>query len=71
MLISLDKLKTGESMMIQNVGNDRLRELGFEEGERLDKLYTGFSGNPVAVRVCGSVFAVRREDAEAVIGRRL
>ncbi len=46
----------------------RLGELGFLKGAVVDKLYVGFGGSPIAVRVSGAVIAVRTRDAEGING---
>lgn len=63
-------------MTVRRVGADitlarRLEELGFTRGSRLDKLYIGFGGSPIAVRVSGAVIAVRGEDAARITGHRV
>ena len=45
----------------------RLAELGFVKGERVRVVAEGFPGrNPIAVRVGGATFALRRHEAELV-----
>jgi ferrous iron transport protein A len=47
----------------------RLRELGFLDGEEVQVLAAAVSGGPLAVRVAGSTFALRRGEAECVLVR--
>jgi ferrous iron transport protein A len=47
----------------------RLRELGFLDGEEIEVLASGLSGGPLAVRVGGTTFALRRREAECVTVR--
>lgn len=47
----------------------RLRELGFLDGEEVEVLASGLSGGPLAVRVGGTTFALRRREAECVTVR--
>ena len=49
----------------------RLRELGFLDGEEVEVLATGLSGGPLAVRVGGTTFALRRREAECVTVRAI
>ena len=72
---TLGEILPGESLNISAVGTGshvwrRLGELGFTEGATVDKLYVGFGGSPIAVRVSGAVIAVRREDANKIKGRQ-
>ncbi len=73
---TLAQIKIGESLVIKGIGSElaikkRLEELGFLEGARIDKLYVGLFGGPEAVRVGGSVIAVRRNDADKIYGDKL
>lgn len=46
----------------------RLFEIGFVDGERVRVVARGFpGGEPVAVRVGGTIFALRRFEAEQVL----
>lgn len=70
----------GESGVILEVGRDagtdrrmtdegvrRLQELGFVPGQRLTVVRRGFpSGDPLAVRIGTSLFALRRVEASAI-----
>lgn len=44
----------------------RLDELGLFTGADIDKLQVGPQGNPVAVRVCGAVLALRADDTRYI-----
>lgn len=46
---------------------DRLLELGFDEGAEVEMLHRAPLGDPIAVRVDGSVVALRRALARAVL----
>ena len=46
---------------------DRLMELGFDEGAEVETLHRAPLGDPIAVRVDGSVVALRRALARAVL----
>jgi ferrous iron transport protein A len=46
---------------------DRLLELGFDEGAEVETLHRAPLGDPIAVRVDGSVVALRRALAQAVL----
>jgi ferrous iron transport protein A len=46
----------------------RLYEIGFVDGERVRVVARGFpGGEPIAVRVGGTIFALRRFEAERVL----
>jgi ferrous iron transport protein A len=75
----LSELARGASAVVRAVrtgtsdaeGGDlglRLLELGFVEGERVRVVAHGFPGrDPIAVRVGGTTFALRRFEAEHVV----
>ncbi len=79
--MTLDQLSIGDSAVVsdvsanQNIVNDntfdisrRLKELGFVKGEAVRILHRGyFGGEPLAVRVGQSTFALRLFEA-ALIG---
>jgi ferrous iron transport protein A len=46
---------------------DRLLELGFDEGAEVEALHRAPLGDPIAVRVDGSVVALRRALARLVV----
>ncbi len=46
---------------------DRLLELGFDEGAEVEALHRAPLGDPIAVRVDGSVVALRRALARIVL----
>lgn len=79
---TLDQLKVGESAIVSGICDHaqhgpeaqmreisrRLKELGFVAGESIRVLHRGyFGGEPVAVRVGHSTFALRNFEA-ALIG---
>lgn len=45
----------------------RLMDLGFIPGARVRALFRGFTGEPTAYLICGSVIALRRRDADTII----
>ena len=74
---TLDKLPTGSSAVVMAVaphveegGTDfshRLMELGFVSGEPVRILARGvFSGEPIAVRIGGTTFALRKFEAAQI-----
>jgi ferrous iron transport protein A len=80
-ITTLDSLKTGDSALVLDVSTPttseqghgldlirRLKELGFVKGEAVRILHRGyFGGEPLAVRIGQSTFALRRFEA-ALIG---
>lgn len=71
-ITALDKAPIGSRCKICDIDDSlpikgRLNELGFFKGANIDKLQVGFSGSPIACRVCGAVIAVRAKDAERII----
>lgn len=78
---TLDQLRTGASAVVVDVSTSataegattldiarRLKELGFVKGEAVKILHRGyFGGEPLAVRIGQSTFALRRFEA-ALIG---
>lgn len=78
---TLDQLRTGDAAIVVDVSADaniengatfdivrRLKELGFVKGEAVRILHRGyFGGEPLAVRIGQSTFALRRFEA-ALIG---
>jgi ferrous iron transport protein A len=80
-VLTLDKLAVGDTASVISVaatepaeGLDltrRLKELGFVQGEAIEVLHRGyFGGEPIAVRVGHSTFALRNFEA-ALISTRL
>jgi len=83
MSISLASLRKGDRGVVQRVRLDdaaavgdvadstvsrRLIELGFVPGERIHIIEESWpGGDPIAVRVGSSVFALRRREARAVL----
>ena len=79
-VVRISHMAPGESGLITEVGIDpgtdkrmteegvrRLQELGFVPGERVTVVRRGFpSGDPLAVRVGTSLFALRRVEASAI-----
>jgi ferrous iron transport protein A len=78
-IISIHQLNPGESAVIQTVGLGpetdprllaagihRLEELGFVPGERLTLMRRGLGGDPLAIRIGTSLFALRKAEASAI-----
>ncbi len=62
--VSLDE---GADARLGEEGVRRLMELGFVPGERVRVVRRGFpSGDPIAVRIGTSTFALRRTEASAI-----
>lgn len=55
-----------ENLYNSSLGN-RLRQLGFDSGNRGLCLYQNMGKGSSAYRICGSVIALRREDAEHIL----
>src|SRR5258706_16118575 len=78
-LVLLSSIGVGQTVTIREVrtgaseieGGDiglRLVELGFVEGESLRVIATGFpGGEPIAVRIGNTTFALRRFEADHVL----
>lgn len=80
----LDLMQPGESAVIDSIyapdhlnGTlpidiaERLMEIGFEIGERVDVLHEAPIGkDPMSVKVCGRIIALRRREAAAIILER-
>lgn len=49
----------------------RLSELGLIPGTSVRRLFSAPAGSPIAFTFRGSVLALRRADAERILGRRL
>ncbi|PRC90768.1 FeoA family protein [Solimicrobium silvestre] len=78
--LSLDQLKVGESGFVGKINQltsaiahhdphlaRRLMEIGFIPGEPLQVLHKGFfGGEPIAVRIGHSTFALRRFEAALI-----
>jgi len=79
--LSLSELHQGESATVVGLGDvgalaadadgretlvARLRDLGFVQGARCEIIARMWLGDPMAVRIGGSTFALRRVEAAAV-----
>lgn len=68
--ISMGELKKGQVGRIISVEGDhaqRLMEMGFLEGTRIELLHEApWSGDPIAINIRGSLIALRRTEADAV-----
>lgn len=74
---SLSQLFKGESATVVDIGSAtvdsasihlfrRLAELGFMPGETVKVLRKSFGGEPIAVRVGSSTFALRKYEADQI-----
>lgn len=65
-------LKPGQTAKIKEVKSEietlsrELQELGFTPGTEVSFVSKGLFGNPVAYSIRGTVFALRKHEAEAV-----
>lgn len=57
---------TGFAAVARDV-SDRLLELGFDEGAEVETLHRAPLGDPIAVRVDGTMVALRRALARAIL----
>lgn len=69
--MKLTELKIGEKGKIKNLDLDpemtrRLLDLGFTKGTEIESVQSSPSGDPVAYRVRGTIFAVRKKDAQKI-----
>ncbi|MGX7012929.1 FeoA family protein [Vagococcus silagei] len=69
--MNLSELKIGEKAKIKTLDLDsdmtrRLWDLGFTKGTEIEAIQASPSGDPVAYRVRGTIFAVRKKDAMQV-----
>jgi Fe2+ transport system protein FeoA len=77
LVTSLDLLRTGEGGWVESIGGSedfkcRLMEMGMLEEDFVQLIHEApFGRDPVAVRVRGSVLALRRQEAHHVTIRRL
>lgn len=73
--ISLNQLTVGESLIVTHIGGEtamrrRLEDLGLTVGTRVRFWMASPLGDPHAYEIRGAVIALRREDAETVVGVR-
>ena len=72
--LTLARLPRGCSATIERIAaasdgsatEQRLLEIGFEEGKKVEVVHLGPFGDPVAVRVDRQTIALRRREAELV-----
>lgn len=73
--LQLGKLSPGTKAIISKVGGEmdsvsvisRLLEMGFLEGSEVNIVHQApFGGDPIAVRVRGTLIALRRSEANAI-----
>ena len=70
----LSCLLPGEYAVIDKVDCEqlmerRLADIGFAKGSEIRCLFRSAGGDPAAYRICGTVVALRREDAEKIVVR--
>ncbi|MGI6007793.1 MAG: ferrous iron transport protein B [Ruminococcus sp.] len=68
---NLTHMEPGQSAVIDSISlpvpsRRRVQELGIIPGTEITCLYTAPSGDPMAFSVCGTVIAIRREDAQMI-----
>ena len=71
---TLARLPVGETAVIASLDADlpacrRLHELGFGAGHEIRPLFRAPCGDPTAYAVCGTVVALRKQDAEKIFLR--
>lgn len=69
--MKLTDLKIGEKGKIQTLDLDpemtrRLWDLGFTKGTEIEAVQSSPSGDPVAYKIRGTIFAVRKKDAKKI-----
>jgi ferrous iron transport protein A len=66
--VTIGKVRTGASAAEEGDIGLRLLELGFVEGETLRVVARGFpGGEPIAVRIGNTTFALRRLEADHIL----
>lgn len=67
-MMTLDRLKPGESGVIVRIGQPhaRLADLGFTEGTTVSCRFASPLGDPKAYEIRGAVIAVRKEDSSHI-----
>lgn len=74
---TLDQLRKGEGGWVESIGGSedfkyRLMEMGMLEEDFVQMIHEApFGRDPVAIKVRGSVLALRRQEAHHIIIRRL
>lgn len=69
--MNLKELPLGTSGFVKKITTDesmqrRLWDLGFTRGTKVTAIQKSPSGDPVAYRVRGTIFAIRNKDAESI-----
>ena len=70
--MTLADLEIGQSSVIKGVTADNetlcreLQELGFIPGTEVSLVSKGLFGNPLAYRIRGTIFALRKHEAKAI-----
>jgi len=70
-MYTLDKMKLGSEKIVKSINCDsnikrRLLDLGLIPGTKIISLFKSPLGDPVAYDICGSVIAIRSEDASRI-----
>ena len=73
---SLDKLKTGETCLIENISSGcdisrRFLDIGLINGTKVKCVAQSPAGDPKAFLIRGAVIAIRLEDCANIVIRRL
>lgn len=71
----LSELKVGEKAVIESISHEehmkqRLWDLGFTRSTVVEAIQESPSGDPIAYKVRGTIFAIRNNDAELITVRR-
>ena len=71
---AMNRLKRGVPAVISSLSTvgamrRRLLDIGFTPGSPVPALFRSCSGDPVAYLICGSVIALRSEDAATIMVR--
>ena len=69
--VLLSELKKGEHAVIEKMDTNgelrqRLMDMGFVEGTKIECVRISPAGDPKAYRIRGTVIAIRKEDAEKI-----
>jgi ferrous iron transport protein A len=69
-MVTLNELQVNEQALIQYIKEDslslKLMEMGFIPGESIVVEQQSLGNDPIAVRVCGYLIALRKEEAALV-----
>lgn len=71
----LSELEVGEKAVIESISHEehmqqRLWDLGFTKNTIVEAIQKSPSGDPIAYKVRGTIFAIRNSDAERITVRK-